>query len=186
MAEIPSFETSRLWLRGVTGADAPAYQRHFADYAVISELAARVPWPYPQDGALAFIRDVILPAQGKDKWVWGLYLKTSPDELIGIIDLWRQNRPENRGFWLGRAFWGRGLMTEATAVITDHAFDGLGFKSLILSNAVGNLRSRRVKEKAGAVWLRTEPFRFVNPAYTEREVWELTPEQWKKFRGQGP
>jgi len=54
----------------------------------------------------------------------------------------------------------------------------LGFEALILSNALGNIRSRRIKEKSGAKWLRNEPAAFVNPAYTEREVWELTKSDW--------
>jgi RimJ/RimL family protein N-acetyltransferase len=74
-------------------------------------------------------------------------------------------------------------MTEATDAVTDYAFDVLGFETLILSNALGNVRSRRVKEKAGAVLLRTEPATFVNPDYTAREVWELTKTAW---RGRSP
>jgi hypothetical protein len=67
---IPTLATPRLTLRGITEADAPAVQRYFADDAVIGELAAIVPWPYPPDGAITFIRDNVLPVQGKDRWVW--------------------------------------------------------------------------------------------------------------------
>jgi [ribosomal protein S5]-alanine N-acetyltransferase len=180
MPEIPTFETARLLLRGVTQADAPAIQKNFNDYAVIRELASIVPWPYPADGALDFIRNHVLPAQGNGRWVWGLFLKDAPQELIGIIDLRRIGKPEHRGFWLARKHWGKGLMTEATTVITDHAFDELGFEALIFSNAVGNVRSRRIKEKSNAVLCRIEPAKFVNPDYTQHEVWELTKSAWKK------
>ncbi len=175
---IPTLETPRLTLRGITEADAPAVQRYFADYAVIGELAAIVPWPYPPDGAITFIRDNVLPLQGKDRWVWGLFLKTAPDELIGNVDLWRSTTRENRGFWLARKHWGQGLMTEATNAVTAHAFNNLGFENLTFSNALGNLRSRRIKEKSGARLIRTEPAKFVNPDYTQREVWELTKADW--------
>ena len=70
-------------------------------------------------------------------------------------------------------------MTEAVKPITDYAFDVLGFEKLILANAVGNSASRQLKEKTGAVFLRTEPAIYVNPKYTAREVWELTKERWK-------
>lgn len=180
MTSIPALETARLHLRGPTEADAPAIQKYFNDYEVIRQLAAHAPWPYPDDGALVFLREHVSPKQGHDHWVWGLFLKTAPDELIGVIDLWRAERPENRGFWLARPFWGQGLMSEAADKITDHAFNDLGFSRLILSNAVGNLRSRRIKERAGAVLLRTEAAKFVDPAYTEREVWELTNTRWIK------
>lgn len=177
---MPTLATARLILRGVTEADASAIQKNFDDYEIIRHLATIVPWPYPPDGARNFLA-MILPAQGKDRWVWGLFLQHAPEELIGIVDLRRGER-ENRGFWLARRFWGQGLMTEATEAVTECAFTALGFETLTLTNALGNTRSRRVKETAGAVWLRTEPARFVDPAYTEREVWMLSKAAWMARR----
>lgn len=104
-------------------------------------------------------------------------------EAIGNVDLFRDSLVENRGFWLARRFWGLGYMTEATDAVTDYAFDVLGFQRLVLSNAVGNVRSRRIKEKAGAVFLRTEPANFVDPGYAAREVWVLTREVWRGRAG---
>ena len=43
MAKLPIFTTERLILREVTEADAPAYEKHFVDYEVISQLASVVP-----------------------------------------------------------------------------------------------------------------------------------------------
>ena len=71
----------------MTLTDAVSYQKYVADYEVVRHLSARFPWSYPDDGAETFIRDVILPVQGKDRCVWGLHLKTHPDELIGVADL---------------------------------------------------------------------------------------------------
>jgi RimJ/RimL family protein N-acetyltransferase len=173
---VPRLETARLILRGVTAADASDIQKHINDYEIIRHLATIVPWPYPPDGARAFIATV-LPMQGENRWVWGLFLKSAPEALIGIVDL-RRGKGENRGFWLARRYWGQGLMTEATEAITDCAFATLGFETLTLTNALGNTRSRRVKEIAGAVLLRTEPASFVDPAYTEQEVWTLNKTTW--------
>ena len=66
--------------------------------------------------------------------------------LIGVLDLWRNARPEHRVCWLAHQFWRQGLMTEAAAAMTDYAFEQLGFEELIFSNAVGNTAARRVKE----------------------------------------
>jgi len=180
---LPVFETERLILRGITKEDVPAYEKHFIDYNVISQLSGAVPWPYPEDGVMDYICNVILPIQGNDKWVWAIFLKENPDELIGAIDLWREGHPEHRGFWLGHKFWGHGYMTEAVKPVTDYAFDGLGFEKLLFSNALGNVKSRRIKEKTGARFLRTEPAKFVNPEYTEHEIWELTKEEWLASNG---
>ncbi|CAO3420012.1 GNAT family N-acetyltransferase [Azospirillum doebereinerae] len=177
---IPQLFTERLTLRGVTEADVEAYERNFIDYEVVRHLSAVIPWPYPEDGISTFIRDQVLPVQGRDRWVWGLHLK-GVDGLIGAIDLWRPGRPENRGFWLGRSFWGRGYMTEAVVRVTDFAFQDLGFDHLVFTNAVGNRRSHDIKARTGATLVGVAPAKFVDPAYNEHEIWRLTKEQWSKW-----
>jgi RimJ/RimL family protein N-acetyltransferase len=179
MGTIPLLQTRRLVLRAPTVQDAPSWQAHFNDYEVIRYLSAQVPWPYPPDGVTSFLTSVVLPSQGKDRWVWGLFLRSNPRELVGCVDLWREGRPEHRGFWLARKLWGRGLMTEAVAPVTDYAFNNLGFERLVFSNAVGNVASRRVKEKTGATFIGTGPAAFVDPAFTQREVWEFTKDDWR-------
>ena len=73
-------------------------------------------------------------------------------------------------------------MTEAVEPLMDYAFDHLGFDTLIFSNALGNTKSRRIKEKTGARLIGTRPAKFVSQDYTEAETWELTKEDWKGFR----
>ena len=180
--DIPEFTTKRLILRGVVEEDAPSYTEHFVDYEVIRNLAAVVPWPYPDNGVLEFIRNTILPHQGDNRWSWGIFDKQNPLELIGVVELWRPGSPENRGFWLGRKFWGQGLMTEAVVPVMDYAFEELGFDVLVFSNALGNTRSRRVKEKTGAHLVRTEPAAFVDSTFKESEVWELSKSDWRVAR----
>lgn len=183
---IPEFTTKRLTLRGVRESDAPCYTEQFVDYEVIRNLSAVVPWPYPPDGVMEYIQRTILPNQGNNRWTWGIFLKERPERLIGAIELWRPGSPENRGFWLGRAYWGQGLMTEAVVPVMDYAFDTLGFDVLVFSNARGNSRSRRIKEKTGARLVRTEPAGFVDPAFKEREVWELSKAEWYARRETTP
>jgi [ribosomal protein S5]-alanine N-acetyltransferase len=182
MGALPLFETDRLLLREVTERDEPAWTKHFVDYAVIRHLTRAVPWPYPEGGVLDFIRTNVAPGQGIDRWTWAICLKQNAVELIGCVDLWRKGRPANRGFWLAKEYWGRGFMTEAVRPVTDYAFTELGFEKLVFDNAKGNVGSRRIKEKMGAKLIRIEPAEFVDPAYTEREIWELTKDEWTAFR----
>jgi RimJ/RimL family protein N-acetyltransferase len=163
-------------------SDAPSYQKHFNDYEVISQLHSSVPWPYPSNGAETFIRDFILPRQGNNRWCWGIFLKENLSELIGGIELWREGNPENRGFWLGRKFWNQGIMTEAVNLVMDCAFDRLGFDKLVFSNALGNDKSRRLKEKTGARLVGIRPATFVDSSYKEAETWELTKFEWDTFK----
>lgn len=182
---VPDFATARLLLTPLSLEDAASYQRHFVDYEVIRHLSAQVPWPYPEDGVVAYFQSVLLPAQGVDRWTWAIRVENEPSEVIGCVDLWRKGAPENRGFWLAKRFWGRGYMTEAVAPVMDYAFDVLGFASLVFANAVGNVASRRIKEKTGARLVDVKPAAFVDPAYTQHEVWELTKEDWAEWRSKG-
>jgi ribosomal-protein-alanine N-acetyltransferase len=179
---IPKFETQRLILRGVRLEDAPSYQKHFAHYEIIQHLTHHVPWPYPEDGVETFLKESIFPEQGKERWLWVITEKESPSEVIGCVDLFREGVPENRGFWLSKDHWGKGFMTEAVDPVMDYAFNQLGFEKLIFSNAKGNEKSRRVKEKTGARLVGTKPSKLVNPSYTESEIWELSRQEWLEFK----
>lgn len=179
---LPVFLTERLILKGVTAADIPYYEKYFVDYEVISHLSSAVPWPYPKNGVGEFLDKFIFPDQSKTQWLWGIFEKLNPEQLIGVVHLWREGRPENRGFWLGKPFWGKGYMTEAVNPVMDYAFNELGFEKLVFANAVGNLKSRRVKEKTGAKLIDVRPAKFVNPNYMEHEIWELTKENWFKLQ----
>lgn len=178
---MPEFKTERLLLKPVTLKDVEAYQRHFVDYEIIRNLSSAVPWPYPDDGVEYFLNNLIFPYQVDTQWLWGLFLQESPNELTGAVHLWREGKPENRGFWLSREYQGEGLMTEAVKPVTDYAFKDLGFEKLIFANTVGNEKSRRIKEKTGARFLRVEPMKFVDPEFTEHEIWELKAEEWFKM-----
>jgi RimJ/RimL family protein N-acetyltransferase len=177
----PVFQTPRLFLKFPGAAHLATYSKNFVDYEVLRFLSSRVPWPYPEKGVWDYFETHIFPTQGKDRWLWALYMKEDPESPIGAVELGRLTTPEcleNRGFWLARRFWGQGLMTEALKPITDYAFDVLGFESLTFSNAVGNFRSRRIKEKQGAQFLGIRPGTFVDPALTEQEVWRLDSQLW--------
>ncbi|MCB0355993.1 MAG: GNAT family N-acetyltransferase [Bdellovibrionales bacterium] len=179
---LPTFTTKRLYLRGVELTDADTYQKNFSDYEVIRHLSHLVPWPYPENGVYDFLKDVILPNQGTGRWTWAIFLKENRENVIGVVDLWRKGCPENRGFWLAKKYWGKGFMTEAVQPVIEYAFKELNFEKLIFANAVGNIRSRRIKEKTGARYIETQPAKFVDPQYTEHEIWELTKSNWEQMK----
>lgn len=182
MQLIPTLNTERLILKGVSMEDVPSYTRHFVDYDVIRYLSSEVPWPYPENGVKDYLEHIVLPQQGDGHWVWGIFLKEQPDQLIGTIDLRREGKPEHRGFWLGKSFWGRGIMTEANFPVLDYAFAELGFERLTFANALGNVGSRRIKEKTGAQLIGQREATFVDPGFSACEIWELRKENWQKFR----
>ena len=94
---IKTFETERLILKELTLEYESDYYEGFANYDVIRHLNNHVPWPYPENGVKDFLEAKVFPYQGKNLWQWGIFLKESPDKLIGSITL-RKSDVDNRGF----------------------------------------------------------------------------------------
>jgi RimJ/RimL family protein N-acetyltransferase len=55
------------------------------------------------------------------------------------------------GYWLGEAFWGRGITTEAVAALTDFCFENFPLRRIYAEAFANNPASARVLEKAGFV-----------------------------------
>src|SRR5437588_13114025 len=109
----PELKPKRLILQARALEDAPQVQKLFPHWEIVKYLNKKVPWPYPPDGAISFIRDVSLPAAARgESWDWSLRLKSEPEQLIGCINL-TKGEDVNRGFWLVLLWHGRGLKTEA-------------------------------------------------------------------------
>jgi RimJ/RimL family protein N-acetyltransferase len=53
------------------------------------------------------------------------------------------------GYWLGEAYWGRGIASEALRAVTEHAFANFDFERLEAYVFEWNVPSTRVLEKAG-------------------------------------
>jgi RimJ/RimL family protein N-acetyltransferase len=180
---VPTLETERLTLRRITIEDTSAIQELFPQWEIVKYLNARVPWPYPADGALVFVRDILLPAMEKgEQWAWGIYLKGGPPHLIGVINL-SKARDENRGFWLGLKWQGQGLMTEACRAVTEFWFNTLNFERLRVAKAIANTASRRISGREGARLAAVEDRDYVCGS-GPTEIWELTREDWNRLNGQ--
>lgn len=176
---IPPLETARLLLRPLELADAPQIQLVFPQWEVVRYMTKRVPWPYPPDGALAFLRDVALPSVAcGDSWRWSIRSKSAPGRIIGGIDLNQKNESDNRGFWLDPAFHRQGLMTEAADAVTDFWFEVLQFSVLRASKAAGNNASRRISEKQGMRVVAVAEHDFVS-GRSRAEIWEITAAEWR-------
>ncbi len=178
---IHALETPRLLLRPLELADAEQAQKLFPQWDIVKFLNKAIPWPYPDDGALIFYRDQVLPAMERgDQWHWSLRLKTDPERFIGSIGLMKGDEI-NRGFWLGLPWHGQGLMSEAADVVTDYWFDQLGFPVLRVPKAAPNIASRRISEKCGMRVIALQKGDYVGGSFLT-EVWEITAEEWRTYR----
>ena len=180
----PLLETERLFLRPATLADAPAMQKYFNNWNIIKNLSTVVPWPYPDDGAETFLRDMALPKAEKGEiHIWVITCKENGEEAIGVIEyrFSDEEKTGNRGFWLAEPFWGRGYMTEAVAAVQDFLFFDIGIEKMKVTNASSNKGSARVKEKTGAKYLGSIDCEH-HEGGRAADLWEITKEGWAEFR----
>jgi RimJ/RimL family protein N-acetyltransferase len=115
-----------------------------------------------------------------EAWDWTLRLKSSPEEIIGRIGLYKGG-DNNRGFWIGVPWQGNGLMTEAVVTVTDFWFEQLGFDVLRAPKAVANTASRRISENLGMRVIETRESDYVC-GRLPTEVWEITAAEWRAWR----
>jgi len=94
--------------------------------------------------------------------MWATVLKAE-ESYVGRCGLYPHLKGEDRvpeeavlGLYLARAFWGRGLATEAGRAFVEFGFGVLGLKRIVTAVDVRNEASVRVLEKLGFVVERFE------------------------------
>ena len=147
-------ETERLMLRRPTLADVRAIAR-LANDRRIAENTRRLPHPYSQDHAVAFVRAM---ADEPRETVFLIEQHYTPIGMVGVD--WREAQAPELGYWLGFEHWGQGFGTEAARAVIDYTFEEFEIEHLISGARVANPSSRNILEKCGFQWSGVELHRF--------------------------
>ena len=101
-------------------------------------------------------------------------------KLKGSTDLTERDDECELGYWIGKPYWGQGLMPEAVREVLRHAFEDLGMRCVWAGYYDGNDRSRRVQEKCGFRYQRTTDESDVPLMHEVRKghVSRLTSDEW--------
>jgi ribosomal-protein-alanine N-acetyltransferase len=144
-----SIRTSRLFLRPLSQADAPAM------FAIMADPDTMRFWDWPAftdpDTVEEIVAAQLADMEAGNALYWAVCLqKDGP--AIGCCDLSEIDRHHARaevGFLFGRESWGQGYATEAMTAIADYAFDALGLQRLWARFHAGNDKSRALLERLG-------------------------------------
>lgn len=147
-------ETERLSLRRPTLADVKAIAR-LANDRRIAENTRRLPHPYSQDDAVAFVR---FTAAEPREIAFLIEKDFAPIGMVGI-NMVKADAPE-LGYWLGVDHWGQGYGTEAARAAIDYFFEEFDGEHLFAGARVANPASRNILEKCGFQWSGVELHRF--------------------------
>lgn len=147
---LPDFETERLVLRRLRADDA----QDIFEYAFDEDTARYVTWsPHTtlQDSS-TFVEYVLSAYDNSEvpDWTWGVVLKENA-KLIGTYGIWVRPRDAwaEVGYAIGKPYWGRGYVTEATIAVIDLAFRSWPLHRIEATCMPENIASARVMEKAG-------------------------------------
>ena len=146
-AQMTELRTQRLVLKPPTAADKHAIVDCIGDFEVARWLS-NVPHPYTLADAEEWI-DIV--AETASDEVAGFKLSIFMDDtLIGGVGLnHREGNVYELGYWLGKAYWGRGIATEAATGLLQHAKQVLPEAKFVAHCMKGNPASARVLEKLG-------------------------------------
>ncbi|MEM7670016.1 MAG: GNAT family N-acetyltransferase [Pseudomonadota bacterium] len=136
----PMIEASDFVLRPFRAADARPVARLIGDWDVIRMLST-APYPYGIGDAEAFIAG----AQHRP-FCW-VIASPAPGHLpMGCVEIGR-----GLGYWLGRPYWGRGIMTRAAGLAVADHFTRTGAAEIVSGHFHDNPASRRVLMKLGFI-----------------------------------
>ena len=144
-------ETKRLILRPWRESDAQSLY----EYAKDPEVGYPAGWPAHTsvENSREIIRNVLSVLETyavclKD----GTAIGSMSLKLKGSTDMTDREDECELGYWLGKPFWGRGIIPEAAWELLRHAFEDLNMRAVWCGYYEGNEKSRRVQEKLGFVY----------------------------------
>ena len=184
MDALPIMETGRLLLRPWQESDAEALYKYASD----SEIGSAAGWPphTSVEDSLNVIRTVFSAPE-----IYAVVLKESGEPVgsVGLLFGEDSHVAEIRtgeveiGYWIGKPYWGQGLIPEAVHCLLYRCFTDLNISTVWGVYYDGNTRSRRVMEKSG--------FRFHHTGVCEpapdgitctEHFMRITKEEWKQDR----
>lgn len=147
-AEVGSLDSERLRLRALSERDIPRIVVLASDRQV-AEGTLRIPHPYEESHAREFVERGRRSSPSAPELVFGIEERET-DLLIGGcgVRIDPLHRNGEIGYWLGRAYWGRGLVSEAVGELIRWCFEDGGLDKLVALTFSWNVASARVLEKA--------------------------------------
>lgn len=139
--------TGPITLRHLSLSDASAMAKYANDRG-IARNTATLPSPYRKSHATAWLKKLQREyRQGNpDRLHLGIEVD---DHIVGVIGIDLDGRRGTLGYWLGRPYWGQGIMTKVVRLLTRYAFRHYRLVRIDAHVFSYNRGSARVLEKAG-------------------------------------
>lgn len=143
----PTLRTDRLILRAPQMGDAEPIARFLNDMDVAGNLA-RVPFPYHLSDARTW-----LATQKGDQRLnqTSFSIELAGEGYVGHIGYQPMGRGAILGYWLGKPYWGKGIMTEAAMAAVKWFFDTSDAPAIVSGVFHFNTASLAIQRRLGFV-----------------------------------
>lgn len=145
---MPEIETARLRLRLFTPEDLDGLAGLFADPEVMTYLGAEAGRTMSREESTRALENTIRGWRERGYGRWAVVDKES-GRFIGLCGLKSLGGEAELIYALGKAYWGRGLATEAAGAALRYAFEEAGLERVVAVTRHGNVASRRVLTRVG-------------------------------------
>lgn len=117
----------------------------------------------------------------KDEGYWlGIWSGGKLAGSIGYLYLDQENKKTEIGYWIGKEFEGKGIITKSIKVLINYAFDELKLNKVEIGVATDNTKSRAIPEKLG---FKREgelrDYEYINGRYLDRIIYGLKASEWR-------
>lgn len=152
-----SIETMRLLLRKFQPEDAEDMFRNWASDPEVCKFLLWGPHKNVEDSRKR-IMHWVSTYEISNSYVWAIVLK-GKNIVIGSISVEISNDSVfscEVGYCIGKAYWSRGIMTEALRAVLHYLFYEIGYQRIQAKHDTQNVASGKVMQKAGMHFIKFE------------------------------
>lgn len=115
-------------------------------------LSEWMPWTdktQEEKDTLGFIENALEKLADGTEFHCGIWFEGQLAGVIGYHSMNAALKIGEIGYWLGKDFEGKGIMTKSTAALIRYGFEELGLNKIEITCAVKNLRSQMIPQRLG-------------------------------------
>lgn len=135
------------------------------------------------DHTREFIRGALQQYALNQGFHCGIWYKGEFAGVIGFHPVDWVNRQVSIGYWLGKKYTGKGLMTSACRIFLDYAFDVWRLNRVEIRCATENHRSRAIPERLGFIHEgNIRETEWLYDHFTDHVVYGMLAREWQEIK----
>ena len=140
-------KSKRFIIRPYKKGDEESLQKNINDKAVY-RYTLRIPCPYTMKEAKKWISQCVKSKKRINKKEIHFAIDADREVIGGIGFIKIEKHKAEIGYWLGKKYWNKGIMTKAVKLMTDFGFKKLKLKRVYATVFPKNKASVRILEKS--------------------------------------